>query len=235
MDKAAFSDVEADPKWWLLQPDVAFELTELRKDVSENIGWGREDQWYLEKWKVEELFDLIEQRSYLLLQELDDAGDDYKRQEWMTKVVELTKPVADEPAVKSGEGPAASAEAPATAAGSAPAAATAGETEIAPAAAAAAPKPSIFKKKAQPAPDAPAAEPAATAEAPAATADVEALEAAVKDVMAHIAPDNLPALASELGISEQELAELVRDLPENFETLIAAEVAKLTGSGRSTQ
>ena len=50
------------------------------------------------------------------------------------------------------------------------------------------------------------------------------VEAEIAEVMSELAPDKLGSLAEELGISEEELAELVSELPDNFEQMVADEV-----------
>jgi hypothetical protein len=204
MDRTVFVDTEADPKWWLLQLELEYSLTELRKDIGSHAGWGRDYQWYLEKWKLEELYDRIERHDGSLLHELDDATDEYKRQAWITKIVELLNPAQP-------EDPAPAAE-PAPPAPSAPAAAAA------PPAAEEPKKPSPFKKK------------EAKEAAPTSPEMHEQLESAVKDALSHIEGDKLAGLASELGITEAELATIVKDLPADFEKLVAAEAAKLAAA-----
>lgn len=57
------------------------------------------------------------------------------------------------------------------------------------------------------------------------------VEAEVAEVMSGLAPGNLGSLAAELGISEEELAELVSELPDNFGQMVADEVHAQLASG----
>ena len=50
------------------------------------------------------------------------------------------------------------------------------------------------------------------------------IEVEVQQVMNELAPENLGILAQELGISEDELRNLVSELPDNFERMVADEV-----------
>jgi hypothetical protein len=59
-------------------------------------------------------------------------------------------------------------------------------------------------------------------------AAVTTLEATVKDVVAHL--ESSAELASELGVSENELREILGDLPADFEERVAAEAARLAQS-----
>lgn len=193
MDKAAFADTDADPKWWLLQPEIADTLIELRRDIGEHAGWSREQLWYEERWRLEDVYDLIERSNGYLLQELDEATDDYRRQDWITKVIEAIKPkaVAEDHELAT---PAPGADALEPVAAEAPK-----------------PKGSIFKRKdnekAKPDPQ---------------------MEAAVQHALTHLEPEKLPGLADELGVTAEELAELIKDLPADFEKLVAAEVARMS-------
>jgi hypothetical protein len=223
MDKTVFANTEADPRWWLLQEEIDYSLVEPRKALSAALGYDREAQWYLEKWKLEGLYDALEAQARPLLTELDEATDEYKRKEWLDKAVAAVSPAA----VGGTED-----RAPAGSPSSPPSAAASPQ---APAAAARAAKPSPFAKKqaeaaspeAPPAAAAPAAKPSLFAKKEA-QAEAARIDATVKTVMAELHPENLASLATEMGITTEQLQELVETLPADFEKKLADQVRALS-------
>lgn len=193
MDKATFADTDSESKWWLLESDIYDTMVELRRDLSEILGYARDDEWYRERWKVESLYDLLEARDRNLLIDLDTADDDDRRKVWLEGVLAALAPKeVEEPA-----------ESPAS------------ETAtVAPATPAPAPAPvkksaGIFAKK--------DAEPAAEA-AP----SLDASEA-VKVVMNGLDDQRIAELATELQMAPDEVRALLAQLPEGFEQEVAAE------------
>jgi hypothetical protein len=223
MDRTAFADTEAEPRWWLLLEEIDYALVEPRKALSVALGYDREAQWYLEKWKLEGLYDALEAQARPLLTELDEATDEYKRKEWLEKAVAAVKPATvggkeDHTPSRNPSSPPATAASPqAATAAAAPAAkprafgtrkAEAGSPEAAspeaptPATAAAAPsKPDLFAK---------------AKEAKAEKTVTTALDEALND------DSKLNEVAGVLGASPEETRELLED-PE-FKNMLMEEM-----------
>jgi hypothetical protein len=224
MDKTVFAGTEAQPRWWLLQEEIDYPLVEPRKALSVALGYDREAQWYLEKWKLEGLYDTLEAQARPLLIELDEATDEYKRKEWLEKALAVVNP-----ATVGGKGDHTTSGSP-----SSPPAETASPKAPTPAAARAAKSSAFGKKQAEAAsPEAPSA-----ATAPAAKpslfakkkADAEAAQigAAVKTAMAELEPENLASLATEMGVTTEQLQELLETLPDDFEKMVTDQVRALS-------
>jgi hypothetical protein len=224
MDKTVFADTEADPRWWLLQEEIDYPLVEPRKALSVALGYDREAQWYLEKWKLEGLYDALEAQARPLLTELDEATDEYKRKEWLEKAVAAVKPATvggkeDHATAGSASSPPAETASP-----------QARTTAAAPAA-----KPSPFaKKKAEAAsPEAASPEtptPATAAAAPAGKPSIFAKAQEAKDEKTVTTALNealtdeskLNEVAAVLGTSPEETRELLND-PE-FKSMVMEEM-----------
>ena len=170
MDKSVFADPEAQPQWWLLARDLDYTLVDLRKDLAEALGCDRESEWFLERWRLESLYDIVEVHDRALLIEVEDAADDYRRKEWLTRVLAVVN--------KAVSGQAAPAEGDAARSPNTPGTDIEGASEIA------------------------------------------------KEIIADLAPDKLGSTATVLGMSETQLKGVLKELPANFEELVAAEVAR---------
>lgn len=204
MEKAEFEVAEAGA-WWLVTPDYAI-IEEPRKRLGAALG-SPEPQWYLKFDNLQELYRQLAP-NYSLMQQLDNATNDDRRLEWLA---EMTKALELEEAPKSVGSPPPNADA-----------------VTLPTDASASPKketPSAFAKK--------AASPFATkektdsvdpaaGEAPPIPSDLQAI---AKDVATDFG--NSSELASQLGISEDELKDILDDLPADFESRVAAEAVRL--------
>jgi hypothetical protein len=232
MDRTVFADTEAEPRWWLLQEEIDYLLVDPRKALSVALGNDREAKWYLDKWKLEGLYDTLEAQAPRLLIELDEATDEHKRKEWLEKAIAAVNPATvggkeDHPTSGSPSSPpaeTASPQAPTTAA-------------------ARAAKPSAFGKRqaeaASPEAASPEAPTPATAAAPPAAkpsafaknkvgADTAQIDAAVRRVMDELSSENLPSLATEMGITTEQLKELLGTLPADFKKMVADQVRALS-------
>jgi hypothetical protein len=229
MEKERF--VAADTgTWWLLERDVDHLIENLRIDLGASFGWT-DPTWYHERAKLEEVYDFIQQHRSELFHELDQATDDEKRQRWLGSVVELKRP-ADS---ASGE-PARSAAATATpktsaqparrsafasksqpetqtpAADTGTAAQTAASTSAQPA------RRSAFASKSQPETQTPAADTGTAAQA---EEQVGQIAEQIKEVMSDLSPDDLSAIATDLGLSPEEVEAMVQE--PDFARMVAEE------------
>jgi hypothetical protein len=203
MEKAEFEVAEAGA-WWLVTPDYSI-IEEPRKKLGAALG-SSEAQWYLQVDNLRELYRQLEPNRSLMDQ-LDDATTDDRRLEWLA---DMTKALQPEEAPKSVPGPPAQADEVTT-----------------PASASALPKkdaPSAFPKK--------SASPFASREksSPAESGGGEVppppdFQAIAKDLATDFGDSS--ELATRLGISEDELKDILSDLPADFESRVAAEAARL--------
>lgn len=193
MDRTTFADTGSESKWWLLEPEIDYSMVELRRDLSESLGYARDDEWYKEQSKLESLYDRLEQHDRTLLTDLDAADDNDKRKVWLESVLSALEPEKDEVPAESPASDAATAAPVASAAAAAPAKKRSG----------------IFAKKddQHPAGDAPS---------------MDASEA-VKVVMNGLDDQRVAQLATELQMAPDEVRALLAQLPEGFEEEVAAE------------
>ncbi len=205
MEKAEFEVAEAGA-WWLLIPDYSI-IEEPRKKLGEVLG-GTELQWYLQLDNLRELYKRVEP-SYHLMKQLDNATDDDERVEWLADMTEALLP--DEEPPKSDASPSSNADVVITPSEESPAA----KKEA----------PSAFPKNASPLStnkeDVSPVDPDAGV-APPKPADLEAI---AKDVATDFG--NSSDLATQLGISKDELKDILSDLPADFESRVAAEAARI--------
>ena len=204
MEKAEY-EVAEPGVWWLLIPDYSI-IEEPRKNLGAALG-STDLQWYLQLDNLRELYKQVEP-SYDLMKQLDNATDDDKRVEWLADMTEALLP--DEEPPKSDASPSANADVAIT------------PTQQSPAAKKEAP--SAFPKNASPFSergDVSPVDPDAGV-APPKPADLEAI---AKDVAADFG--NRSDLATQLGISEDELKDILSDLPADFEGRVAAEAARI--------
>lgn len=206
--------VEAEPgSWWFIDPSSDVRWYEARRELSESRGW-QEPYWLAEQTKLEELYKEIELKAPQLLRDLDylrDTDDD--RIAWIVSVREALAPApAEAPAPAPAEAPASHHDEPAVE----------GAPEVKAAVAPEAPKKKaagIFAKKLE------QLEPQEEAAAPA-PADVPPhVTEGVARVIESLSGEASSELAAELGVSEEDLAELAND-PE-FERMVHEEAAKL--------
>lgn len=207
MDKATFTDTESESQWWLLESVIYDTMVELRRDLSEILGYARDNEWYLERWKVESLYDLLETHDRNLLTDLDTVDDNDQRKAWLESVLAALAPQEEAAPAGPAESPAsdASTVAPASSPAAAPAKKRAG----------------IFAKKDEepPAGDTPGLDEEPPAE------DTPGLDAseAVKVVMNGLDDQRIAQLAAELQMAPDEVRALLAQLPEGFEEEVAAE------------
>ncbi len=193
MDRATFAVSDPESQWWLLEKEIHYTMEEPRKDLSEILGYARDDQWYTDKSKVEQLYDLIESHDRNLLTELDLATDDEKRKQWLESAVAALRPeTAEATAVSASEAPPA-AVAPAASGSPAPAPT----------------KKSIFGKK--------------NADEAVVAAPTMDVTEAVKVVMHGLDDQRIADLARELQLPADEVRALLAELPDGFEQEVAKE------------
>lgn len=204
MEQAEFEVAEAGA-WWLVTPDYSI-IEEPRKKLGAALG-SREQQWYLQIDNLRELYRQL-QPSYTLMQQLDNATDDTKRLEWLADMTKALPPPKEPP--NSTASPPANAHVVTPPAEESP---TAKEEA-----------PPAVPKKASPFPKKENVSPveADAGGAPPKPADLEAI---AKDVATDFG--NSAELADQLGISEDELKDILGDLPADFESRVAAEAARL--------
>jgi hypothetical protein len=212
MDKAAFADTDSESPWWLLETVIDPILLEPRKDLGQALGYDRDSEWYREVWRLEAFYDQLESASMALLAELDQATDTSKQSEWLEKVIALLGPE------KTDQGGGAAATPPATA--PRPTAWKAAQPRDA-----AAPRRDIFgHARAEATAD-------SAAESKAAPDAAAGVDRAVQQVIAtQLGDTNHAALAQQLGITEQQVAELLQQLPDDFEQLVAQRAAEIVSS-----
>jgi hypothetical protein len=104
MERGDFTCIE--PTWWLNGPGLEFASSELRKDIGDHLGWGRETPWYLEPARLDDLFNTLELRRAELLTNVDLAKDELARQTWLQEVADLVNPASVSNANRTGDAPA---------------------------------------------------------------------------------------------------------------------------------
>jgi hypothetical protein len=204
--------------------------------LSVALGYDPDAQWYLEAWKLEALYDTLEAKARTLLTELDEATDQYKRKEWLEKTVAVVTPPTNR-AEKDHTIAASPSSVSAVTASPEPAGVTT----------AAAAKPSPFGKKKAEADSASPSSLSAEAASPGAAgvtttpaakpspfakkkAEAEAahIDAMVQAAVAELKPEHLTSLSTEMGITEEQLQELLENLPDDFEKMVADQVRALS-------
>jgi hypothetical protein len=212
MEKADFEVAEAGA-WWLVTPDYSI-IEERRKQLGAAIGKS-ELQWYLQLDNLQELYRQLEP-NYSLMQQLDNANNDDKRLEWLAAMTKVLQPEEEEESESEEKPPQDVVSPPLN-----------GDAANPVTDASAAPKqeaPSPFPKKSSPFASKEDVSPADanTGGAPPVPADLQAI---AKEVATDFG--NSSELASELGVSEDELKDILDDLPADFESRVAAEAARL--------
>jgi hypothetical protein len=216
LEKLVFAATDGDDLWWLIADIQADSLRERREDLGVALEYGRNSEWYLDKTKVEALYDAIEVKNRELLRELDDlAVEDSQRQAWVDKVLDVLKAEVAPPASggpQAGAPSAPKAAAPVTA------------------------KKPLFGSHREGADAAPPASPGeatptpAPPSAPSSRPPAEVAQAVVDEVMATLVPQNYADLAQELGVTENEIQDLVGQLPSDFEQQVAARASEILAS-----
>ena len=228
MEKEQFVAVDT-PTWWLLERDLDHRMEDLRRELGATFGWT-EPTWYTERARLEELYEFIAGRGTQLFYELDQAIDDHGRQRWLGAVMDSKKPLESGPAPMASASPAGNGAAPTSEV--APRKSAFGpksqpeQASEAPAATGAAPpaRKSIFKAKSQPEPAAPEKADGGQAgpgEAVRGDQPLDQVDQQIQTVMAELSTDELDSIASELGLSPEEVEALVRE--PDFAALVAEE------------
>lgn len=205
MDQKAF--VESEPgSWWFFDPSTDTPWFEGRRALVEPRGW-QEPDWLKDQTKVEELYKAIETQAPQLLRDLDDLIDtDEAKVAWIASVrtllVPQVVPSASAPARGSAndQGPAATPGAPAPAE---------------------APKKKggLFAKRTD------IEEPAEPGRAPESVVVPAHVTQGVEQIIKSLSGEGSSELGDELGISEEQMAELAND--PDFERMVHEEVARL--------
>jgi hypothetical protein len=204
VDQKAF--VEAEPgSWWLIDPRTDAPWSQARKDLVEPKGW-QEPYWLEEQSKLSELFQELELKAPQLLRELDDLREsDDDRIAWIVAAQSALAPVKVDPAAEAAPAPAPEANVEVAAVAEAPKKKAAG----------------LFAKKVEQQEEQDAAQAAAAGQ----TEVPPHVTESVARVIESMSGDASSELAAELGLSEEELAELASD-PE-FERMVHEEAARL--------
>jgi hypothetical protein len=91
MERDQFVAVETE-SWWLLERDVDYRIEDLRRDLGASFGWT-DPGWYLQRERLEEVYTFILTQPREVLDQLDQAIDDERRQRWLHTVIQLNTPV----------------------------------------------------------------------------------------------------------------------------------------------
>lgn len=94
MEREAF--VNLDDPWWLLRRDIPSRLEELRDELGRNVEWDRD--WYERPQQVEEFYMFLLNQQPMLLNQLDEATDETRMEQWLQELVTITRPAQAEPA-----------------------------------------------------------------------------------------------------------------------------------------
>jgi hypothetical protein len=201
--------VEAEPgSWWFIDPGNDSAWYEARRALVEPKGW-QEPSWLEDQSKLLELYKDLEARGPQLLKDLDDLYDDDSKIRWIASVQEVLAPLVEEHKPEPEMGPEAE-----------PAVVEMPQAREDPPAESEAPKKKgLFAKKREEAQPEPELQGQAAAEVPA------HVTAGVTKIFEALSGEAGAALADELGISEDHLAELAND-PE-FEQMVHEEAARL--------
>jgi hypothetical protein len=198
--------VEAEPgSWWFTEPSPDRRWHQARLELGEARGWT-DPSWFTERMKIEELYRALENQAPQLLKDLDYLIDDFQRIAWVQSV---QKALTDPPRVPAPETPASTA---------APPAPVAKDPRPAEAAVAKRPTARLFAKKAADAPPDPAPDPIPDA-VPAHVTE------GVSRVLESLSGENTAELAAELGLTEEDLADLAHD--PDFQRMVHEEAARL--------
>ena len=231
MERARFVGVD-DQSWWLLQPELEPTLEEKRKALGASWQWTGDLRWYTDRQKMEEVFQFIEATRPDLLRELDEVQDVARREQWLDNLIGTKSPpveAATQEAPPVAQKPATAVTAPAGTPRKASAfgrresdqdreSGAPGEAPASPGASATAPptearRASPFAKKAAPVTEPAAPEPAAsTGAAPAADEEhLQQISEQVQTVMADLSPNELSAIAGDLGLTAEQVETMVQN------------------------
>ncbi len=248
MEKAQFVDVD-NQTWWLLQHELEPVLEEKRKALGASWQWT-DLRWYTDRQKMEEVFQFIEATRPDLLRELDELQDVPRREQWLDNLINAKSPpvpAAAQEASTAAQTPAAPVAAPAASprkasafgrresdqgkGAASPGDAPAGSGGSVTAQTAEPRKAPLFAKKAAPVAEPAAQGPAAsTGAAPAADEEqLQQISEQVQSVMSELSPDELSAIAGDLGLTAEEVESMVQD--PSFASMVAEEQAHLGAEG----
>lgn len=237
--------------WWLLERDVDYRIEGLRTDLGASFGWA-DPTWYSDTAKLQEVYDFIQSHRSELFYELEQATDDERRHRWLGSVLELKRRASSTPAQstrstagtvtptsgqsvrksafgsksqRETQGPVADTGTPQSAPPRAgQTAASAGDQPA---------RRSPFASKSPAETQSPAADTstaASTAEATPATEQVGPIDEQIKEVMSELSPDDLSAIAADLGLRPEEVEAMVQE--PDFARMVAEEQAHLASEGR---
>lgn len=235
MERTQFVDVD-NQGWWLLEPELEQALEERRQALGACWQWTGDSRWYTDPQKLEEVFRFIEYGRPDLLRGLDDAQDVYRRQQWLDDLMAAKNPTGQEESPEpASAGPAAGAEEqvaaqPADGTGDSGQPAASAEATEQPETK----KSSLFARKAAAVADEKAEEPAPSGAAAAAPAEstparddgqLHVISEQVQNVMADLSTDELAEIAKNLGLTVQQVRDIVGD--PAFASAVAAEQAEV--------
>ena len=235
----------ADPgSWWLLEEYPVHSVDARRKALGASFGWT-DLTWYTQERNLTEVYELVKETQ--LFRELDQATDEEKRTRWLASVIKLKTPVESEqpmaaaspptaaagaaartaatptqPARRSAFGPRTESATDAGASGGGTAALATAPTSAQPG------RRSAFAPRAETPPEpsvAAAGSAPASADSELTEEQVEEVQEEIQTVMSELSVDNLSEIAEELGISPDEVSEMMRD-PE-FARMVAEERARM--------
>lgn len=90
MERTDFTNISTT--WWLNAEAPDLSIVELRKDISDHLGWGREFVWYGDERRLDDLYTVIEQGDRDVLHRLDQAIDQSSQIAWLQEVDDLVDP-----------------------------------------------------------------------------------------------------------------------------------------------
>jgi hypothetical protein len=233
MERDQFVAVETE-SWWLLERDVDYRIEDLRRDLGASFGWT-DPGWYLQRERLEEVYTFILNQPREVLDQLDQATDDGRRQLWLHTVIQLNPPAVPSTAPSLPSPPRAATATPAgprrptfgSRAQAAPTGADA-RTETPTPATPSAPPPRrpAFGSRAQAAPTGADARTETSADADAPAVEGKAtVDEQIQRAMSALPAEELSAMARELGLSPQEVEAMMQE--PDFADLVAAEQGRL--------
>ncbi len=84
MDQATFVATE-----WLKQDQTTTGIDQSRTEIGNYFGWS--DGWYADDLSLGQLYDFLQRRAPRLLEELDEASDEDRRQAWIAGVADASR------------------------------------------------------------------------------------------------------------------------------------------------